>query len=574
MISTGDAYMCGIYGIVGSTSTDNVLKALKRLEYRGYDSCGLAYVYKNRSFLFKTIGNTSKLALNVDYRDIHSAIGHTRWATHGAVTPMNAHPHTSKNNRFYVAHNGVIDNYQELKAKYNFEFMSDTDSEIIVHLLDYYTKNLEIIPSIIHIIEEIKGSFAVVILDKENPDIIYFMKNKSPLLIALDKNKVILASDQCVFDAKMNVTILNDMNYGYIKENTYQIYSMNENERWNTFYKDIDTRVSKITKHYMLDEMHYEPYMILDISRHYLNINTAEFCNLLSETNEIVFVGAGSSYYAACILKHIYEMKLNKRCYSIVASEISFFTLLDKNILFIFLSQSGETADLCEGVKYLKQKNYKIISLCNNVNSSLGYSCDMIFPLFAKSEVAVASTKAFTAMLYVGRILLQKNEYCVAAKDISMQLQAVLNRWNEIQKISNSVAVSNTVFYIGKGIDYSFSLEGALKLREISYLPAFAFQSGELKHGSIALIDRRSVCIAILTDISLKSFILSNLEEVKSRGSKVFLISNVDKEADLYIPGDFLSIILCLQIIAYQTALILNRNIDQPRNLAKSVTVV
>ncbi len=566
--------MCGIYGIVGKTNTEEVLNSLERLEYRGYDSCGLAYLYKGRSFLYKTIGNTSKLRQNVEYREVSCAIGHTRWATHGAVTPINAHPHTSINNRFFIAHNGVIDNYEELKNKYSFTFESQTDSEIIVHLLDYYTETMSTIDAIRKILMELVGSFAVVILDKQEENKLYFFKNKSPLLIALDNTKIVLASDQCVFDTKMNVTILNDMNYGYIYNNSYQILSLNQNERWNTFYKDNNSKIKKINDYYMLDEIYYEPFMIEDIARHYTKLDVLEFLSLLNETKEIVFVGAGSSHYASCILQDYYEKKLKKRCFSIVASELKFFPLLNKNIVFIFLSQSGETADLCEGLVYLKENKYKVISLCNNVNSSLGYNSDMIFPLFAKNEIAVASTKALTAMIYVGRLLLDKEDTCKNSKLIANQMKNVLAKWDEINGISNTISLSNTIFYLGKGIDYSIALEGALKLREISYLSAFAFQSGELKHGSIALIDRRSVCISILTDLSLKSIVRSNLEEVKSRGAKTFLISNCDKEADLYLEGDILNIILCLQIIAYQTALILNRNIDQPRNLAKSVTVL
>lgn len=573
MITQGDT-MCGIYGIVGKTNTDEVLNSLKRLEYRGYDSCGLAYLYRNKSFLYKTIGNTSRLRQNVEYREISCAIGHTRWATHGAVTPLNAHPHTSKENRFFVVHNGVIDNYVELKEKYGFNFRSQTDSEIIVHLLDLYTKRLTTLEAIKRILAELIGSFAVAVIDKKEENKIYFMKNKSPLLLALDGKKIVLASDQCVFDAKMNVTILNDNNYGYIVNNTYQIYSFNRNERWNTFYKDTSSQSSKINEYYMLDEMHYEPVMIEDIARHYLKLDTEEYNRLLKEAKEVAFVGAGSSYYACCILKSFYESRLKKRCFAIVASELKFFPLFGKNIIFIFLSQSGETADLSEGLQYLKEGKYKVISLCNNVNSSLGYNSDIIFPLFAKNEIAVASTKALTAMIYVGRLLLDKETYCKSAGGIAGQLHNVLNQWEKIQIVSDTISLSNTIFYLGKGIDYFMALEGALKLREISYLSAFAFQSGELKHGSIALIDRRSVCVALLSDISLKNIVKSNLEEVRSRGAKTFLISNCDKEADLYFEGDILTLILCLQIIAYQTAVILNRNIDQPRNLAKSVTVL
>lgn len=566
--------MCGIYGIVGKTTTVDLLDSLQRLEYRGYDSCGISYIYKNRSFLYKTIGNTSQLRKLVKNVEISCAIGHTRWATHGEVSAINAHPHTSNKRRFFVVHNGVIDNYAELKEKYNFSFISNTDSEIIVHLLDMYTQKYNTIEAIKRILMEISGSFAVVILDKTENDTLYFMKNKSPLLIALDQKKIALASDQCVFDTKMNVTILNDNNYGYIKGHNYQILSLNSNERWNTFYKDVNTRIKRLSDYYMLDEMKYEPFMIEDIAKNFIKIDTDDYLKNLIDANEIVFVGAGSSYYASSILATLYENKLDKRVFSVVASEIKNFKLLSKNIIFIILSQSGETADLCEAVNYLKEKNYKIISLCNNVNSSLGYNSDIIYPLFAKSEISVASTKALTAMIFVGMLLLNKQFYCLKSKKIADDLRKVFLKWEQINQISTIVAKSQTVFYLGKGIDYFLALEGALKLREITYLSAFSFYSGELKHGSIALIDNNSVCIAIITDSNITKVVKSNIEEVKSRGGKTFIISNCITDADIFVDGGILSVILVLQIIAYQTALLLNRNIDQPRNLAKSVTVL
>lgn len=566
--------MCGIYGIVGKTNTYEIINSLEKLEYRGYDSCGIAYINNQKIFVNKAIGNTKNLKDEIDYRDIDIAIGHTRWATHGEININNAHPHTSVHNRFFIVHNGMIDNYLELKEKYNFNFLTNTDTEVIVHLLDMYNKKYDILSSILKLKEEIKGSYAIVFIDKYNKDKIFFLKNKSPLLLAEDSNNFILSSDQNVFNAKMNVTILNDGNYGYITSKTKNIFSDNINERWNTFLKESTNEYNKVNKHYMLDEIEYEPQMIKNIAYCYSKINTQNFCNEVKNSNEIIFVGAGSSHYAGCILKNIYEKTLHKRCYSIVASELEYFQFLNKNTLIVFLSQSGETADLCYNIDYLKDKGFKIISLCNNVNSTLGYKSDMIFPLLANKEISVASTKAFTAMLYVGLILLDKEYYINRSEYIYNSLLKALINTNKISAICNDISSCNNTFYLGKDIDYSIALEASLKLREITYISSFAFYFGELKHGSIALIDNNTVSIGILTNENQNKSIHSSLEEIKSRGGKTYLISNIDKSADIYVEGDILCVIMTVQLIAYNTALMMNKNVDQPRNLAKSVTVL
>ncbi|MCI5583575.1 MAG: glutamine--fructose-6-phosphate transaminase (isomerizing) [Anaeroplasma sp.] len=563
--------MCGIYGIVGKTNVRNVISSLKKLEYRGYDSCGLAYLYRNKSYLIKTSGNTNKLVENINNRNIDIAVGHTRWATNGSISPINAHPHTTSNNNFFVVHNGVIENYLEIINKHKFNMTSETDTEVIPHLLDEYTNSMSVIDAIKVIMHELIGSFAVVFLSKKDNKL-YFFKVKSPLLIAINSEKVILASDNCVFETGMNVTILNDYNYGYVENNNYCIFSFRENEKWNTFYKDTDSINKKINEYYMLDEIKYQPDMILTISKKYSSISTKDFLSLINESNELVFIGAGSSYFVSSLLAKIYETKLRKRCISVVASEISFFNPVYKKTAFIFLSQSGETADICDAMYLVKSKGYKIVSICNNVNSSLGYNSDMIFPIFANQEVSVAATKSFTAMLYVGMILLDKQIinnrllYCNEIEDTLM-------KWEYINNISDEILNMKNIFYIGKGIDYICAEEGALKLREISYLSCYSFQSGELKHGSIAMIDKNSICIALLTDQNYSRLVKSNLEELKSRGAKVYLISNCDKACDICLCGGVFSLVVCLQIIAYQVALKLKRNIDQPRNLAKSVTV-
>lgn len=563
--------MCGIYGVLCQTNTIDLINSLQKLEYRGYDSCGIAYKSKENTFMFKTVGNTSKLKEKVAYSDLSLAIGHTRWATHGGVSEKNAHPHHLSKDSLYVVHNGVIDNFRKIKEKYNFKFYSDTDSEIICHLLNYYRKDNSILDALKTIAKELSGSYAIVIMDSINNGI-YFLKNKSPLLIGKLNNKTIISSDQCVFDEGTYITVLNDMSYGYFDSNSINVYSLNKENKNYKFKKEKDVTINKINDYYMLDEMYYEIEMIKDIAEKYKFINNRNFIDILNSTEEVCFMGAGSSYYASKILAFYYEKRFKKRCHSIIASEFYNFNILYKNTAFIILSQSGETADLIEPVDYIKNHGFKSILLCNNVNSTLGYKCDIVFPLFAKTEVSVASTKAFTAMVYVGILLINKN-YCCEGETISSNLKSIFSKWDEINRLAKQLSNSKLVFFMGKGIDYPLALEGALKLREITYLHSFAFEAGELKHGSIALIDSNTSCIAIITDKTQASKLKNSLEEVRSRGACVYSISNCDIDSDYYVEGDILSIVLFLQILAYKTALLLKRNIDQPRNLAKSVTV-
>ncbi|MGM9969895.1 MAG: glutamine--fructose-6-phosphate transaminase (isomerizing) [Anaeroplasma sp.] len=565
--------MCGIYGIVGKTTTTELLNKLELLEYRGYDSCGIAYLFKNRLFINKSIGNINKLRKEVYNHNIEMAIGHTRWATHGIVNTVNAHPHTSDKKRFYVVHNGMIDNYKEIIEKYKINTKTETDTEIIPYLLDYLTEKNRVVDALHELQRIIVGSYAIVVFDRLNNDCIYFLKNKSPLLLAINKASVVLSSDQIAFEDESNVTILNDYDYGYINKGSYRIFSNKVNERWNTFYKNDSYIINKKTEHYMLDEILYQDKMIEIITSNYNKININTFNDLLDKNKEIVFVGAGSSYYASMILSSYYERKLKKRCYAIIASEIMSFNILYENTLFIFLSQSGETADLCIALNILKQKKYEVISLCNNVNSTLGYNSDYIFPLFAKKEISVASTKALTSMIYVGRLLINKTMLDESYKLIN-DIRKVFEKRNDIMLVGQKIAISNCIFFIGKNIDYPIALEASLKLREISYIHSFAFPAGELKHGSIALIDNKSSAIAIVSKKEDINLVKNNLEEVKSRGGNVYLLSNCYKDADFYIEGDIICLIIFLQLLAYYTALSLKRNIDQPRNLAKSVTVL
>ncbi len=563
--------MCGIYGIVGESSTQKMIRKLKSLEYRGYDSCGIAYWQNQEVFVKKAVGNTGCLENKVKDEPIFLGIGHTRWATHGAVTETNAHPHTSSAQRFFIVHNGVIENYRKLKEAYGISCLSETDSEVVVHLLDHLIRNHSMLDAMKQLTALLKGNYAIVILDKEFPTRLYFMKNKSPLLIGDSENGLEISSDQNSFGKNTWVTLLNDLDYGYIEKR--QIFYFSSGKKREQFFKTQENIVLKKNNHFMLDEILYQKQMMTQIAERYRKLSVTEIEKLFADCEEIVFVGAGSSYYAGRYLKAVYENKLRKRCFAITASEIESFLILNPKTVFLFLSQSGETADLLKAMDYLKQRKHPVIALCNNVHSSVCYQSDYIFPLCAGPEIAVASTKAFMAMLYVGEILVDKTVQISRAPIYEKAIQNALNQEETIRQIAKEISRYKKVFFLAKEENYFIALEGALKLREVSYLPAFAFYSGELKHGSIALIDEETYCLGLLTRKDDERYIQSNLEEIRSRRGKTLLVSTCSDQADILLSDSVYGLIVFLQLLAYHTALVLHRNIDQPRNLAKSVTV-
>lgn len=563
--------MCGIYGYIGNTTINNFVDKLSLLEYRGYDSCGIAYNYNNHIILIRTKGNTNNLKRIINNNTIQIGIGHTRWATHGKISPINAHPHTSRNNRFYCVHNGVIENYQELKDKYNIQTISESDSAIIPVILDFLINKYSIIDSLKILIKEFVGTYAIAIIDRYNPEALYFIKNKSPLLISKSDNNISISSDQISFNDGEKIIVLNDLDYGSISKKEIIINNyLSDNERV-TFIKNESQLCKRNEAYYMLDEIYFEKKLPSIISEKYKRIHLDEYKMTITTSKELVFIGSGSSYYAASILAYEYEKKLNKRCFSLIASEVKNFNI-SNNSMFITLSQSGETMDLCDAIDYLKSKNQRIISICNIVHSTIGFKSDCVYPLSVGREISVASTKAFMAMLYVGRGLLD-NSYFDNSIYISHSIKNALLLEPKIIDISKRISSSNFIFYVGSGIDYLYSLEASLKLREISYLHSLSIQTGELKHGSLALVDFNTYCIGILSSLDSKARLESSLSEVSSRGGKTIIISNVYNKADLFYEGDSLGLIVIIQLIAFHTARLLNRTIDQPRNLAKSVTV-
>lgn len=564
--------MCGIYGILGSVRTEEIIEKLKKLEYRGYDSCGIAYIYKNRAIINKVVGASKNLVGVVDSRIVDNAIGHTRWATHGRVTPLNAHPHSTYNKRYILVHNGVIENYQELIHQFALSMATETDTEVLVHLLDIFSTKLSTLDCIKKVMSLIEGNYAVVFIDKKNPKRLYFMKNKSPLLIAKTDKLIEISSDQNAFESYSNVTILNDFDYGYLEKDDIHIISQ-MNVMHDTFFRTPDQQVEKVSDYYMYDEIKYQGTMIKRIVSQYPQIQTKDFFSRLCEAEEIVFIGAGSSYYAACYLAPLYEKRLKKRCFCLIASEVENFMFLSDKTVCIFLSQSGETADLIKAMNDVKQRKYFVIAMCNHLHSTLCYQSDMVFPLLAGPEIAVASTKAFTAMLVVGELLINKEEKLKSFERIGDDFDRIISNLLPIKDLAKNISGFEKVFFLARGQCHPLALEAALKLREISYKSSFAFYSGELKHGSIALIDDKTIIIGFLSRFEDERFIISNLEETKSRGGTTILVSTYFEKSDFLLPQGELSMVFFLQFLAFYTALELKQNIDQPRNLAKSVTV-
>lgn len=589
--------MCGIVGYVGSEKAkDILLDGLSKLEYRGYDSSGIAIFEGEEINIIKATGKLENLSkkINNSYELSGTVgIGHTRWATHGKPTLSNAHPHSSKN--FTLVHNGIIENEKELKNKYlmDEEFYSETDSEVIVKLLEnFYQKNGDIKNTIIRLINELHGSYALAIISKDNPDTIYAIKNNSPLLIGKGNGFNMLASDASAMISKTNEFYeLSDKEFGIIEKNSVKIFSCNGSEINRQTYiselKKTDVQKGEYP-HFMLKEIEEQPNVIKNILKEYQTSLDEDMINSIKECDKLYIIACGTSYHAGLVGKYYFENISNKPTEVLIASEFLYTPpLLSHSPMFIFISQSGETADCRSALVKIKEWGHKTLTITNTPNSTLSRESDYTLLLYAGQEIAVASTKAYIAQITVLLILSAKINNLIDI-DIEHELLNVSNAIEEIFKnkdifikIANSLIKSKSCFYIGRSIDYFTCLEASLKLKEISYIHTDGMAAGELKHGSIALIENDTPVIAIITQENVNSLIRSNINEVKARGAKVITIcidflKNQDDDIIIKDVHPFLAPLLSIvpcQYIAYYTALLKNCDIDKPRNLAKSVTV-
>ena len=582
--------MCGIIGISSKDNIkENLITCLKNLEYRGYDSVG---IYLNK--IIKTKGRVNDLEkLMVNSNDYHIGLGHSRWATHGEVNDTNAHPFLSFNKIFVLVHNGIIDNYLELKEELmqkNYLFYSDTDSEVICNLLDYYyliyndsLRALELT------LERIKGSYALGIINTKEDNKIYFARKESPLVIGVNDNYNFIVSDiNSSYFLTNRFIILNDNEYGFIDNNDINIYH-NKAKISNNIIT-IDIKNKEISKgeyeHFMLKEIFDEPKVLKRILDTYTLDNkiiiSDNLINDLKNSKEINILGCGTSYHAGLIGKEIIERLVKKRVNVILASEYNNYHLLDKDSVYLFLSQSGETIDLKMASNFI---NNKIYTFTNVLTSSLARLASEAFDLCSDIEIAVASTKAYVSEVALLTMLAYKlidkdKEYIDIIFYCINSINKVLNDKDKALEIAKKIKDSSSLFFIGRGMDHFINKESSLKLKEISYIHVEALFGGELKHGTIALVSKDINVIGLITSKDNLS-LLSNIKEVEARKANVTLIStsNLNIDSTYVIPcvNELFAPLICapfFQLISYYTAKLNNKDIDKPRNLAKSCTVI
>ena len=599
--------MCGIVGAISKNR--NVLPilitGLKNLEYRGYDSAGVAYLKNNKINIVKTSGKIIKLESKLNKNDkSNMGIAHTRWATHGKANSINAHPHNVKH--VTIVHNGIIENYEEIKEmleKENYSFKSSTDTEVACALLNYYyEKYNDVDKTIKAFMEKVIGSYAILMIIDNDLDNLYVMKKESPLVIGISDKTNIVASDiRAILKYTNKYFILDDFEYARVNANEVVIKSV-KGDILNKELHTIDIKDSDNSKghykHYMLKEIMEQKTTILKTVLPFIKEGLDSLKTLpdLTKYKEITIVGCGTAYHAGLVAKYLFEEVTNTRCNVYLASEFRYHNnFLSKDTLTIFISQSGETADTIAALKLVKSKHYPTLGIINVEDSTISYLVDTCLYTKAGSEIAVASTKAYTAQVALLSILALSHG--LRNKTISKEkVLEVIDKFNNIEKlitpllnnkdtylsIAKTIYKEEDIFYIGRGLDYYLSMEGALKLKEISYIHSEAYAAGELKHGTISLIKKNTPVLASATNSCLNPKTISNLKEVLARGADIYLICDDNYKDDTFtivkIPkaSEFIKPILVIipyQLIAYYTATLKGTDIDKPKNLAKSVTV-
>ncbi|MBS9806451.1 glutamine--fructose-6-phosphate transaminase (isomerizing) [Bacillus cereus] len=599
--------MCGIVGFIGEQDAKEILlKGLEKLEYRGYDSAGIAVQADNGVVVYKEKGRIAKLREIVDENVAASVgIGHTRWATHGVPSKVNAHPHQSTSKRFTLVHNGVIENYELVKKEYlqDVTFVSETDTEIIVQLMEQQVSTgLSVEEAFRNTLSLLHGSYAIGLLDAENPNMIYVAKNKSPLLVGVGDNFNVVASDAM---AMLQVTDqfieLMDKEIVIVTKESITIKNLQgETIERAPFTAELDA--SDIEKgtypHFMLKEIDEQPLVIRNIIQKYQDENgeielNQDIRNAILDSDRIYIIACGTSYHAGLVGKQFIEKFAKMPVEVHVASEFSYnMPLLTERPFFIYISQSGETADSRAVLVQTNEMGHKALTITNVPGSTLSREADYTLPLYAGPEIAVASTKAYTAQLAVLSILaadIAKAKGEVLDFDLTHELGLVANAMIELcdQKeemdalAKQFLATTRNCFFIGRSVDFYVGLEGALKLKEISYIQAEGFAGGELKHGTIALIENGTPVIALATQEHVNLGIRGNVKEVVARGANPCIISmkGLEMEGDSFVlPAVHealapLVAVIPFQLISYYAALHRECDVDKPRNLAKSVTV-
>ncbi len=605
--------MCGIIGYIGKKNVDSVLiVGLEKLEYRGYDSAGIAILSDNGIYLKKKKGRISDLAqaLNGTPLKARVGIGHTRWATHGKPNDINAHPHIDCKKNFAVVHNGVIENFERIRKnliKKGHRFLSETDTEIIPHLLEENYKG-DLLSAVLKVIKELKGSFALAIISKYHPDKIIGVRKGSPLVIGVGEKENLLASDiPAILSHTRKIISMHDGEIAVIEKEKVKVYNFSGKEKRKKV-RYVDWEEDMIEKsgyaHFMLKEIHEQPRVIEEnLERIILNgkisIQNNEFLKLFEDKTHIIFQAAGTSFHATLYAKYIFEKYLKLFIESDLSSEFRYREpLIARNSIMIAVSQSGETADTLEGIRLAKRKKIPVISLVNVKGSTIDRESNHTIYINAGPEIGVASTKAYTAqLLYLLLLcmLLSHKKRKVTKKFIKDTLKElftlpdkiryILGKEEEIAGIARKYYTFNNALFLGRGLNYVTALEGALKLKEISYIHATGYAAGEMKHGPIALIDENWPVVNICTKNYLYPKMISNIMEVKARDGIIIAVTNPPVAGLKEIADEIISIpktslilepiltIIPLQLLAYHIALLRGCDVDKPRNLAKSVTV-
>ncbi|MFW6377777.1 MAG: glutamine--fructose-6-phosphate transaminase (isomerizing) [Bacillota bacterium] len=606
--------MCGIVGYTGNNNAAELLvNGLKNLEYRGYDSAGIAVLNEHKLDLYKSKGSLDKLEKKLEDNGkivAGTGIGHTRWATHGKPSDYNSHPHSDCTGKITIVHNGIIENYQVLKEELlrkDHKFNSKTDSEVVVHLLeDLYDGDM--VQALIEVDKLLKGSYAIVAISEDEPETIYGLKKDSPLVAGIGNKENYLASDiPALLSKTKDFYIFEDDEIAKVNREKIEFYDLDGKLLEKAVFEanwDADMVDKKGYDHFMLKEINEQP----DVARRIMadrftesDIDLEELEEILAQGYEKVMITAcGTAYHSGLIGRFLIEEFADIPVDVEVASELRYKkNFIDENTLMIVVSQSGETADTLAALRLAKKQGARVVALTNAIGSSVDRESDASFQLMAGPEISVASTKAYVAMVLVFYLLALKlgklnnnipearfKELIAGLKRLPYRIEETTKEFEGIAKeIASSIKDYQSIFFIGRNIDYALALEGALKLKEISYIHAEAHPAGELKHGSLALIENGVPVFAITTRENTAMKTLSNIEEVMARGGQVNLITAKNIEYDkievankLILPeiDNIWSSVLAaipLQLIAYYTALELDRDIDKPRNLAKSVTV-
>lgn len=607
--------MCGIVGYVGKAQAAPILlEGLSKLEYRGYDSAGIAVMENNKIEIEKARGRLQVLCDKTNNGKAVNGvmgIGHTRWATHGEPSDVNSHPHVSSSGRFAVVHNGIIENYMTLKKRLiskGFEFVSETDTEVIAHLFEYYYKG-DILDTMIKVIERVEGSYALGVLCSDNPDSFVAVRKSSPMIVGLGENENFIASDvTAILKHTRNIYYLEDDEIVVLEKDDVKVYNTDKEEIQKDIFT-VDWDVSAAEKggyeHFMMKEIEEQPKALRDtISPRIKNgkvclddISLSE--NDIKNINKIYIVACGSAYHVGMVGKYITEKMCRIPVECQVASEFRYCDPLvgDKDLVIV-ISQSGETADTLAALKEAKSRGARILSIVNVVGSAIANASDDVIYTWAGPEIAVATTKAYSTQLAVIYLLtaymadklgkITSDEYSRFIKDIEElpdKVDEILTNKDKVQYLASKFFNCHSIFFIGRNLDYAVSLEGSLKLKEISYIHSEAYAAGELKHGTISLIEDGTLVIALATGEQLFEKTVSNVKEVKARGAVVMGVTVEGKEHIADVADYVIEIpktnemllpsltVIPLQLFGYYVASLKGCDIDKPRNLAKSVTV-